>query len=189
MKKTTFMTGAMLGLALAAGTVALKADPVDDTLEIDGKPMVTRTAAPEGHPFDEVLSGWLFREAETRDLERDSFENPGMLAAEEGEQIWNTVEGTAGKSCASCHGDAAESMKGVAAHYPKWDADAKRPINIELQINKCREENMGAEPYAFDKGGQKPLTCPWLRWSARIILPMLTSWQEAQDRFSWPVRV
>ena len=158
MKKTTFMTGAMLGLALAAGTVALKADPVDDTLEIDGKPMVTRTAAPEGHPFDEVLSGWLFREAETRDLERDSFENPGMLAAEEGEQIWNTVEGTAGKSCASCHGDAAESMKGVAAHYPKWDADAKRPINIELQINKCREENMGAEPYAFDKGGQKPLT-------------------------------
>jgi sulfur-oxidizing protein SoxA len=27
-----------------------------------------------------------------------------------------------------------------------------------LQINKCREENMGAEPYAFDKGGQKPLT-------------------------------
>ena len=158
MKKTTFMTGAMLGLALAAGTVALKADPVDDTLEIDGKPMVTRTAAPEGHPFDEVLSGWLFREAETRDLERDSFENPGMLAAEEGEQIWNTVEGTAGKSCASCHGDAAESMKGVAAHYPKWDADAKRPISIELQINKCREENMGAEPYAFDKGGQKPLT-------------------------------
>ena len=158
MKKTTFMTGAMLGLALAAGTVALKADPVDDTLEIDGKPMVTRTAAPEGHPFDEVLSGWLFREAETRDLERDSFENPGMLAAEEGEQIWNTVEGTAGKSCASCHGDAAESMKGVAAHYPKWDADAKRPISIELQINKCREENMGAQPYAFDKGGQKPLT-------------------------------
>ena len=30
----------------------------------------------------------MFREAETRDLERDSFENPGMLAAEEGEQIW-----------------------------------------------------------------------------------------------------
>lgn len=158
MKKSTFMMGAVFGLALAAGTVALKADPVDDTLEIDGKPMITRAAAPEGHPFDEVLSGWLFREAETRDLERDPFENPGMLAAEEGEQIWNTVEGTAGKSCASCHGDAAESMKGIAAHYPKWDADAKRPINIELQINKCREKNMGAEPYAFDKGGQKPLT-------------------------------
>jgi sulfur-oxidizing protein SoxA len=38
--------------------------------EIDGTPIVTRTKAPEGHPFDEVLSGWLFRESETRDLSR-----------------------------------------------------------------------------------------------------------------------
>ncbi|MBG19155.1 MAG: sulfur oxidation c-type cytochrome SoxA [Rhizobiales bacterium] len=142
-------------LALTAGAIA---DPVDDELVIDGQEMITRAKAPEGLPFDEVLSGWLYREAETRQLEEDSFENPGMLSVEEGEEIWNTVEGTAGKSCASCHDDAAETMAGVAAHYPKWDPDAKRPINIELQINKCREENMGAEPYAFDKGGQKQLT-------------------------------
>ena len=135
-----------------------RVDPVDDELVIDGQEMITRAKAPEGLPFDEVLSGWLYREAETRQLEEDSFENPGMLSVEEGEEIWNTVEGTAGKSCASCHDDAAETMAGVAAHYPKWDPDAKRPINIELQINKCREENMGAEPYAFDKGGQKQLT-------------------------------
>ncbi len=150
------------GLLAAAAVLALSsvatADPVDEKLVIDGQEMITRTAAPEGHPFDEVLSGWLYREPETRALEEDSFENPGMLSVEDGEAIWNTVEGTAGKSCASCHGDAAESMAGIAAHYPKWDADAKRPINIELQINKCREENMGAEPYAFDKGGQKELT-------------------------------
>ncbi|MCG6859620.1 MAG: sulfur oxidation c-type cytochrome SoxA [Salaquimonas sp.] len=134
------------------------ADPVDEQLTIDGEAMITRAKAPEGHPFDEVLSGWLFRTVETRALETDSFTNPGMLEVETGEALWNKVEGTAGKSCASCHGDAAESMKGVAAHYPKWDPETKRPINIELQINKCREKNMGAEPYAFDKGGQKPLT-------------------------------
>jgi cytochrome c len=81
-----------------------------------------------------------------------------MLGVEQGQVIWNTVEGKEGKSCASCHGDAAESMKGVGANYPKWDKDAKRPINIELQINKCRENNMQAEPYEFDKGGQKELT-------------------------------
>ncbi|HMQ58174.1 MAG TPA: sulfur oxidation c-type cytochrome SoxA [Rhizobiaceae bacterium] len=145
-----------MGIALVA---SVNADPVDDTLTIDETTEITlRAKAPEGHPFDEVLSGWLFREAETRDLERDPFENPGMLASEEGAQIWNTVEGTAGKSCASCHGDAAESMKGIGANYPKWDAEAGKPINIELQINKCREKNMGAEPYAFDKGGQVPLT-------------------------------
>ncbi len=134
-------------------------EPVDDKLVIDGEiEMVTKTKSPEGHPFDEVLSGWLFRTKETRALEADSFNNPGMLRVEEGEAIWNTVEGTAGKSCATCHGDASESMKGVGARYPKWDADTNRPINIELQINKCRTEQMGAEAYKFDKGGQKPLT-------------------------------
>lgn len=156
--KNRMKAGLVAAAAALALTAVATADPVDEKLVIDGQEMITRTAAPEGHPFDEVLSGWLYREAETRALEEDSFENPGMLSVEEGEEIWNTVEGTAGKSCASCHGDAAESMAGVAANYPKWDADAKRPINIELQINKCREENMGAEPYAFDKGGQKELT-------------------------------
>lgn len=133
--------------------------PADDTLVVDGDiNMTTKTAAPEGHPLDEVISGWHFRTDETRDLERDSFTNPGMLGVEEGEQIWNTAEGTENKSCASCHGDASESMAGVGASYPKWDEDSGRPIDIELQINKCREERMGAEPYKFDKGGQKQLT-------------------------------
>ncbi|WP_019171651.1 sulfur oxidation c-type cytochrome SoxA [Pseudaminobacter salicylatoxidans] len=143
------------GLVLA---FSANADPVDEELVIDDIPMVTRAAAPEGHPFDEVLSGWLFREAETRETEADSFANPGMLAVERGADIWNTVEGSAGKSCASCHDDAATSMKNVGAQYPKWDADAKRPINIELQIDKCRVENMGAEPYKFDAEGQVALT-------------------------------
>ena len=141
-----------------AGSGPVWADPVDDTLEIDGVPMTTRAKAPEGHPFDEVYSGWLFREAETRDLERDTIENPGMIAVEDGETMWNTVEGTEGKSCASCHNDAAETMKGVGARFPKWDADSNKPINIELQINKCRTEQMGAEALAFNKGGQQELT-------------------------------
>ncbi len=144
------LTGLAVGKALG--------DPVDDTLEIDGVPMITRTAAPEGHPFDEVLSGWLFREAETRSTQEDSFENPGMLAVERGGEIWETVDGSMGKSCASCHDDAAVTMKGVGAAYPKWDADAKRPINVELQIDKCRVENMRAEPYKFDDADQVALT-------------------------------
>ena len=149
------------GVVMAAtfgGAGPVLADPVDDTLEIDGTPIITRTAAPEGHPFDELYSGWLFRESETRDLSRDSFENPGMIAVEDGEVLWNKVEGTAGKSCASCHGDAAESMKGVGASFPKWDADSNKPINVELQINKCRTEQMGAEALPFNKGGQQELT-------------------------------
>jgi sulfur-oxidizing protein SoxA len=73
--KRLLIAGVVLA-ATFAGAGPVLADPVDDTLEIDGTPIITRTAAPEGHPFDEVYSGWLFRESETRDLSRDSFENP-----------------------------------------------------------------------------------------------------------------
>lgn len=147
-----FAAGAMTAVALAGG-------PVDEKLVIDGeKEMITRAAAPEGHPLKEVTSGWLYREAETRALEVDSFENPGMLGVAAGADMWNKVEGTAGKSCSSCHGDAADSMKEVGAHFPKWDKDSGKPINVELQINKCRTEQMGAEALEFDKGGQRELT-------------------------------
>lgn len=155
-KKITASALALVALVVGGGLGL--ADPVDDKLVIDGVEIPTAVPAPEGHPFDTLYSGFLFREPETRALAADSFANPGMLAVEEGAALWETVEGTEGKSCASCHGDAAESMKGVGAKYPVWDEASGRPINIELRINQCREERMGAEPYAFDKGGQKPLT-------------------------------
>ena len=41
-------------------------------------------------------------------------QNPGMLWVEQGEEIWETVEGEAGKACASCHNDAGDTMKGIA---------------------------------------------------------------------------
>ncbi|WP_394706282.1 sulfur oxidation c-type cytochrome SoxA [Breoghania sp.] len=155
--KKAILTGAA-ALALVATTTGGFAEPVDDHLVIDGEiEMVTRVKTPEGHPLEEATSGWLYRTKETRALEADTFENPGMLYVERGEEIWNTVEGAAGKSCAECHGDAAESMKGVGAHYPKWNAAAKKPFNLELQINACREANMQAEPYKFDAADQKAL--------------------------------
>jgi len=164
-KKISLITGGAIAavlFALSASTsVTTKAyaDPVDDKLIIDDElEMMTRVPPPEGHPLTEIISGWHYRTPETRALEADSFQNPGMLGVEQGEEIWNTVDGTAGKSCASCHNDAATSMKGVGAGYPKWHEASGRPINIELQINQCRVDNMGAEPYKFDKDGQKPLT-------------------------------
>jgi sulfur-oxidizing protein SoxA len=135
------------------------AAPADDALVIDGElEMTTRTTSVEGHPLPEVLSGWLYRTDDTRTLQQDSFDNPGMLGVDEGEGYWNKVEGTEGKSCATCHDDASVSMAGVGSSYPKWSEKLGKPINVELQINDCRVEQMGAEPYKFDKGGQKPLT-------------------------------
>lgn len=161
MNKTGQVTSGAVAAALIAlcSTNAGAGGPVDEQLVIDGEiEMATRVAPPEGHPLDEIVSGWHYRTPETRMLEADSFQNPGMLGVELGEDFWNKVEGTEGKSCESCHGDAAESMKDVGATYPKWHEATGKPINVELQINHCRVENMGAEPYKFDKGGQKPLT-------------------------------
>jgi len=159
LNKKLILAAATAVAVSAGGALMASAEPVDEELVIDGEiPMIIRTKAPEGHPFDEVLSGWLYRTVETRALEADSFQNPGMLYVERGGEIWNTVEGAAGKSCASCHGDAAETMAAVGATYPKWDADAKRPINVELQIDKCRVNNMQAEPYKFDAAEQRALT-------------------------------
>jgi sulfur-oxidizing protein SoxA len=147
------------GVMLGGSTAALAGGPSDDKLVIDDEiEIITRTAAPEGHPLDEVISGWHYRTEETRALEADSFQNPGMLYVERGEEIWNMVDGAAGKSCASCHGDDGEFLKGLGANYPKWDEANNRPINIELQINACREANMEAKPYKFDAADQKALT-------------------------------
>ena len=156
MKKTILSVAGALTTIVMASQIAI-AEPVDDALYIDGEEMITRAPAPEGHPFDEVLSGWLYRTLETRKVETDSFENPGMFGVDAGEAIWNAVDGDAGKSCASCHGDAAESMKGVGASYPKWNEAAGKPFNLELLINDHRTNIMQAEPYKFDAGDQKAL--------------------------------
>lgn len=158
MKKIAMLAAG--AFVIAAGTASfVVAEPVDEALVIDGElEMTTRIEAPEDHPFDEVISGWHYRTDETRALEADSFANPGMLYVEDGAVLWETVEGSEGKSCATCHGDAAESMAGVGATYPKWNEAAGKPFNLELQINACRENNMGAEPYKFDAPEQKALT-------------------------------
>lgn len=107
----------------------------------------------EDHPLDEIISGIEFRTDETRALQEDDFENPGYLLLERGADLWDTVDGEAGKSCASCHEDAADSMAGVGSTYPKMvDRDGEKVFtNIENQINHCRTENMQAEAWKYDK--------------------------------------
>lgn len=148
MKKTitTFVGVAALSLAATAAV----AGPDDDELVIEGQPMVTRTAAPEGHPLPEVISGWRFRTDETQALEMDDFENPSFPAVEVAAELWNTADGAAGKSCADCHGDV-ESLKGVRAAMPKWNEEAGEIWSMENYINECRTERMQAEAWKWDK--------------------------------------
>jgi L-cysteine S-thiosulfotransferase len=101
-------------------------------------------------PFAERKSGYVFMAPETRAMQDDDAANPAMLWVLDGETLWRRKEGSAGKSCADCHGDARTSMKGVAARYPAFDATRARPVDLEERINICRTERQRATPLAFE---------------------------------------
>ncbi|HVQ02692.1 MAG TPA: sulfur oxidation c-type cytochrome SoxA [Burkholderiaceae bacterium] len=96
-----------------------------------------------------VSSVWAQASADTRrsgfdtmspriqSMQRDDLQNPGMLWVADGEVLWKKVFGIS-FSCAHCHNDARQSMKGVAAKYPDWDPIEKRPVNLSQRINLCR---------------------------------------------------
>ena len=94
-------------------------------------------------------SGYLFATPETQKMQADDFENPAFLWVEHGEQLWTKVEGSEGKSCASCHG-AAASMRGIGATYPKVSKETGKLFALEHQINYCRTERMKAPESGFD---------------------------------------
>ena len=146
-----YVTGAALATLLT--TSLAFADPVDDTLILNEETdMITRTAAPAHilDTLDEVMSGWLFRGTETRAMQADDFDNPGMIFVEQAQDSWMIAEGTEGKSCSSCHNDM-DSMAGVKATYPKWNEEAGKVRTLQMQMNDCRTERMGAEAWGYDK--------------------------------------
>jgi L-cysteine S-thiosulfotransferase len=93
-------------------------------------------------------STWLSDDLKTR--QEDPAINPGMLWVDAGEALWAEPGGGSQKSCADCHGDAAESMKGVATRYPAIDDMSGDLLNLEGRINRCRSRHQEAEPYAYE---------------------------------------
>ncbi len=138
--------------ALAMVTGGALADADDDTLTINEEiEIITKTDAPayiDG--LSELISGWHFRSDETQQLETDDFDNPGMLGVEAAMEVWETADGSEGKSCADCHESAEETMVGVRAVYPKWNDNAEAVWTLEMAINGCRTERMGAEAWKYD---------------------------------------
>ncbi len=84
--------------------------------------------------------------------------NPGDFLIDDGKDLANTVAGTKGKSCASCHGKDAIKLKGVATTFPKYNAELKGIMTLPLQINLCRKNAMGAEPLKYESYDQLALT-------------------------------
>ncbi len=96
------------------------------------------------------LSGRTFQSTETQKLEADDGANPGMLWVEQGAALWQKTTGADGRSCAGCHRGADQSMKGIAAGYPKVDQRSGRLFNLEARINDCRVERMSVPALAHE---------------------------------------
>lgn len=112
--------------------------------------MLASSASADENPPAERRSGYDFMSRETRAMQDDDAANPGMLWVKDGETLWNTKMGSASRACFDCHGDARASMKGVAARYPAFSAERRRPVNLEQRINICRTEHQKAPPLAFE---------------------------------------
>ena len=147
MKKTLALSVGVL--ALVAAPAAIMAEPDNDQLVInDELQMVTETAAPEHLEWvDTIYSGWRFRTDETQALQIDDFDNPAMLTVDAALEAFNTVDGTAGKSCASCHTGGPEEFAGLAASMPRV-VDGKVQVMEDI-LNKHRADIMGAEPWKW----------------------------------------
>jgi sulfur-oxidizing protein SoxA len=106
-------------------------------------------AVPTGAWPDDRRSGFHFMSPATQAMQRDDALNPGMLWVLEGEAAWSQKVGTEARSCTGCHGDARQSMRGVAARYPAYDEALQRPVDLRQRIASCRQK---LQPQAIAPG-------------------------------------
>ncbi|MEP3329488.1 sulfur oxidation c-type cytochrome SoxA [Sedimentitalea sp.] len=144
-------TKALTAIAVVlAVPVAAIAGPDDDNLVInDELDVISVTEAPaHTENLDTIYSGWHFRTDETQALQIDDFDNPAMIFVDQAVDLYKAVDGAAGKSCASCHGDV-ESFKGLHAEMPKVDAESGELVVMEDLINTCRTDRMEADAWKW----------------------------------------
>ncbi|KQV89822.1 sulfur oxidation c-type cytochrome SoxA [Massilia sp. Root351] len=125
----------------AAGPVAAVAIAIAVTSSLPAHARDGRSATQ-----DTRKSGAEFMGAATQAMQRDDTQNPAMLWISGGEALWNARAGKADRSCASCHGDAKQSMRGVAARFPAFDKGGKRVITLGQRIDMCRQGAQQAAP-------------------------------------------
>ncbi len=82
---------------------------------------------------DTRRSGFADMTPATQALQRDDAQNPGWLWLKSGEQRFAA-------DCARCH--AADSLRGVAARYPAWDAVLGKPVTLAGRINQCQQRHV-----------------------------------------------
>ena len=148
-----------LKLLISCGVAALATSAAaqdSNALAVDGEALLTETAAPSHmENVDTIYSGWRFRASETQALQSDDFDNPGMIFVDQAIDLWAKVDGSEGKSCASCH-ENVEDFAGLRPTLPR--VEDGELVTMENMINECRTDRMGAEPWKWSKGKMTAMT-------------------------------
>jgi L-cysteine S-thiosulfotransferase len=118
------------------------------------------------YAVEDRRSGYTYAAPETRAMQDDEFENPGYIWVERGAALWNAEEDGNGGSCASCHGDAEDGMRGVGARYPVYAPELGRLLNLEQRINQCRTERQQASAWAWESEPLLAMTA-YVRYQSR----------------------
>ena len=123
--------------------------------------------SPGAPPAQPLKSGVEFQSADVRQMQADDFGNPGMLWVTRGEALWR-------EGCASCHQDAAVSMRGVAVRYPRHDASLGGVVDLDQRINACVARAPGGQPYAAESEPLLSLTAYVARQSRGLPIEVAT---------------
>ncbi len=83
----------------------------------------------------QAKQGAFYQSADIQSLQADDFQNPGMLAVDEGRLLAQSKQAS-DKSCLDCHND----FSGIAAEFPKYNSRLGKLVGITGQIQACREE-------------------------------------------------
>ena len=107
---------------------------------------------------EDRVTGFEQMSEDLQRMQTDPTANPGLFWVLDGETAWSTAPAGGGESCADCHGDAGESMAGVAARYPDWDEAGARPVDLAGRVNLCRTRHQGLEPLERESDALLALT-------------------------------
>ena len=95
---------------------------------------------------DDRRSTYLDMSPELRAMQDDPMSNPAIFTQMAGEALFSTPAGAAEKACADCH-DAGD-MSRAATHYPLWDEESGRAVDLTTRVDLCRLRHQQADPFA-----------------------------------------
>jgi len=91
-----------------------------------------------------MAKGLLSHEINFKDFRWLEKSFDGLVVMDEGKDLFHAKDAQ-GRSCAGCHGNEGEKLKGVHAKFPKYHADMQRVVTVPTQIRHCAEKRLSRQ--------------------------------------------